>query len=271
MLNILNDFVEIMKTEKGVLGAWNFGSVLHGMSDEYSDADICFLIEGNLFQKMECELPAILGGICDEIILCWEEDFNSNAIINNAYLLKKNNQIVPLDVFLLNKDFIEDFMCRVHYTDLSEKDIIFDKDNHVKKLCSNCPHGNLWSNNIERLITTYLYHFHMTAKYLIRQDYFKLNNVMRTLYDTHASLLLTVYDMINWGGAENKLHFLPAGKQEHLKSYFCTDEFSSNKENLRKSIEWFEQDTIDVLEKKNQEYNMKNIVAIKEYWDKCIQ
>ena len=75
--------------------------------------------------------------------------------------------------------------------------------------------------------------------------------------------------MINWGGAENKLHFLPADKQEHLKKYFCTDDFSSNKENLLKSMEWFKQDTIDVLEKKNQKYNTENIVAVKEYWNEC--
>ena len=269
LLSILNSFVNIMKTTEGVLGAWNFGSALHGMSDEYSDVDIVFLIDGNMFKKTEHALSKLLSQVCDDILLCWEEDFNCNAIINNGYLLKKSAQIFQFDVFLLNKDFIEDFMCRIHYTDLSEKDIIFDTDNHVKNLCANCPHGDLWNDNIERLITTYLYHFHMTAKYLIRQDYFKLNHVMRTLYDTHVSLLLTAYDVINWGGAENKLHFLSADKQEHLKKYFCTDDFSLNKNNLLQSMEWFEKDISDVLEKKSQKYNTENIDAVKEYWKEC--
>ncbi|MBD5492799.1 MAG: hypothetical protein HDR12_00045 [Lachnospiraceae bacterium] len=92
---------------------------------------------------------------------------------------------------------------------------------------------------------------------------------MRTLYDTHVSLLLTAYDVINWGGAENKLHFLSADKQEHLKKYFCTDDFSLNKNNLLKSIEWFEKDISDVLEKKSQKYSTKNIDAVKEYWEEC--
>lgn len=269
LLKIFNDFINVMKMTEGVLGAWNFGSALHGMSDEYSDVDIVFLIEENKFKEMELELPVILSKMCDEIVLCWEEDFNNNAIINNGYLLKKNSQIFQFDVFLLNKGCIEDFMCKVHYTDLKEKDIVFDVNNHVKKLCEDCPHGNLWNDNIERLITTYLYHFHMTAKYLIRQDYFKLNHVMRILYDTHVSILLTAYDAINWGGAENKLSFLSADKQEHLKKYFCIDDFSINRKNLLKSIEWFEKDINGILENKKMNYDIKNIFAVKEYWVEC--
>ncbi|HBI59925.1 MAG TPA: hypothetical protein DDY31_01725, partial [Lachnospiraceae bacterium] len=68
------------------------------MSDEYSDVDIVFLIEENKFKEMELELPVILSKMCDEIVLCWEEDFNNNAIINNGYLLKKNSQIFQFDV-----------------------------------------------------------------------------------------------------------------------------------------------------------------------------
>ena len=79
---------------------------------------------------------------------------------------------------------------------------------------------------MERLITTYLYHFHMTAKYLIRQDYFKLNHVMRTLYDTH----------------------------------FCIDDFSINRKNLLKSMEWFEEEFLhSQVEQRAIIYNKKNL------------
>ncbi|MDE6853215.1 MAG: nucleotidyltransferase domain-containing protein [Lachnospiraceae bacterium] len=266
---IFQDFVDIMKTKNGVLGAWNFGSSLHGMSDAYSDVDVVFLVEGNAFQKIERELSEILSGVCEEVILCWEEDFNSHAIINNGYLLKKDHGIFQFDVFLLNQDDIGDFMCKVHYTDLTEKDIIFDTGHYVQNLCENCPHGSVWDADIEHLISTYLYHFYMTAKYLIRQDYFKLNHVMRTLYDTHVSLLLTAYDVINWGGAENKLHFLSAGQQEHLKQYFCTEDFSWNRKRLLQSMEWFQEDLCDVLDRKEQDYNMEHVTAVKEYWCAC--
>ncbi len=105
---------------------------------------------------------------------------------------------------------------------------------------------------------------------MVRQDYFKLNHVMRILYDTHVSLLLTAYDVIDWSGAENKLHFLSAGKQEHLKKYFCIDDFSINRKNLLKSMEWFEKDTNGILKNKESRHNIeKMFFQVQKYWIEC--
>lgn len=267
--NIFNDFVKRMKITGSVLGAWNFGSSVHGTSDEYSDVDIIFLIDGKAFKGAEGECSAILLGLCDEIVLCFEEAFNSDAIISNGYLLKKDDQILQFDIVLINEDYIRDPMCKVFYTDISEDDIIFDTDEHVKRLCADCPHGKLWRGKTERFITNYLFYFHMTAKYLNRKDYFKLNHAMRTLYDTHVALLLTGYDAVKWGGAESKLHYIDADKQEHLKKYYCTDDFLLNRKNLLKSMEWFEEDVQDVLEKRKKTYNMECVTSVKEYWKAC--
>lgn len=108
----------------------------------------------------------------------------------------------------------------------------------------------------------------MTAKYLIRKDYFKLNRVMRILFDTHASLLLTLYDAISWGGIENKLHFIPKEKQEHLKKYSCTEDFSLNRNNLLQSAEWFEQDAAEAVMKQSEDINADNFGSVKNYWIK---
>ena len=89
------------------------------------------------------------------------------------------------------------------------------------------------------------------------------------LYDNHASLLLTGYDTIKWGGAENKLGFLPAEKQEHLKQYVCTDDFLINREHLLQSMKWFEQDLCDVAQLKGQKIDSKPVIAVWEYWEKC--
>lgn len=269
LLNILSGFTASMKKTKGVLGAWNFGSALHGTSDEYSDVDIVFLIEENAFQDMESKVSAILTEKSDGIALCWGEGFNGRAIISNSYLLKKEGQVLQFDVVLLNRDCISDSICRIHYMDLSEKDIFFDNEGAVRKLCADCPHGSPWKSDTERMALTYYLFFHMTAKYLNRQDYFKLNMTMRTLYDTHVSLLLTEYDSLNWGGAESKLHFLPAGKQAHLKKYYCTDDFALNRTNLAQSLEWFEEDLADIPVKNMCECDKENFIAVKEYWNHC--
>ena len=152
-------------------------------------------------------------------------------------------------------------MCRIHYTDISEKDIIFDKDGSVRSLAANCPHGELWNGDTDRLMRTYLYHFSMTAKYLLRGDYFKLSHVMRILYDTHASLLLTKYDRIKWGGAESKLRFIPEDKKAHLMQYYCTEDFAGNRERLLKCFEWFELDLGG--------FGGINSAAVMEHWLEC--
>jgi predicted nucleotidyltransferase len=43
--------VSILKTTKGVLGAWTFGSMMHGLSDEYSDIDLVILADGDEFYQ----------------------------------------------------------------------------------------------------------------------------------------------------------------------------------------------------------------------------
>lgn len=266
LLSIYRKFIGIMKDTEGVMGAWNFGSVMHGGADKLSDVDVVFLIDADCFAKMEERCTNALKGCCDELLLCWGEEFNSDVIINNGYLLKLGSDVFQFDVFLLNSAHLDDYMYKIHYSELSAKDIVFDRDNAVKSLCEKNLAGQLWSADIDRLIRTYLYHFNMTAKYLLRVDYFKLNGVVRTLFDTHASLLLTVHDKITWGGMENKLHFIPKEKQEHLKRYYCTDDFLLNKDNLQTSLEWFEQDLKEVSEIKSVDFDNTVFDALKAHW-----
>ena len=92
---------------------------------------------------------------------------------------------------------------------------------------------------------------------------------MRMLYDNHVSLLLTGYDAIKWGGAENKLGFLPADKQDHLKKYSCSDDFLLNREHLLQSVKWFAQDIQDVSERKGQKFDTKPLAIVQENWERC--
>ena len=269
MLKITFDsFVSSVKKDNSVLGAWYFGSLSHGNSDEYSDIDIVLLIDGKQFKQFESIAEGYLKHACDNILLCWGENFNGEAIINNGYLIEKEVNIFQFDIFLLNSLLIDDFMCRIHYTDLKENDIIFDKNYNIKKLIENAPKGDFWHDDVKRLVSTYWYHAHMTAKYLLRKDHFKLRSVINVLFDTHASLLLTEYDKISWGGAENKLHYLPEEKQEHLKKYYCTEDFALVRDNLLEEIKWFAADLSEICSKNHIEFN--NIAdRIISYWTSC--
>lgn len=266
LAKIVNDFIGIMKIEDGVLGAWNFGSGSRGMSDEYSDADIVFLVDGKNFAETVKGLKADISKVCDKVLICWEEGFNGEAIINNGYLIQKDGKIFQFDVFLLNNDRIKDYICQIHYMCLTEKDILFDKNGKVGELCGNCPCGSLWQGDTEELFKTYLYHFYMTAKYIIRKDYFKLNYVMRTLFDTHASVLLTSYDRINWGGEGNKLGFIPEEKQEHLKRYFCCGDFEVNRSNLLRAFGFFKEDIMEAAEKNEVGIDLESLDLVKKHY-----
>lgn len=268
--NIFDSFVNSVKGNDSVLGSWYFGSLAHGNSDEYSDIDIVLLINGQQFINFENIAEGYLGQTCDNILLCCGENFNGEAIINNGYLIEKDGNIYQFDIFLLNSFLIDDFMCRVHYTDLKENDIIFDKNDNVKKLIENSPKGDFWHDDVKRLASTYWYHVHMTAKYLLRKDHFKLRSVINVLFGTHASLLLTGYDKINWGGVENKLHYVHDDKQEHLKKYYCTEDFALVRDNLLQEMKWFAADLSELCSKEHIEIN--NIAdEIISYWTSCTQ
>lgn len=236
------DMIDLMKKIPGVLGAWEFGSGMHHTRDEYSDIDIVFLLKESSFNEIDQQLPDILETICDHVLIFWPEDFNGAAIKNYDCLLEKNGQILQYDIFLLNYAALDDGLCKIHYADLKQENIYFDLAGKVAALINEDQIHQTWSDDIYRLMDTYWLHVHMTSKYFLRGDYFKLEGVLRILMDTHASLLLTAYDRTTWGGTANKLHYLPEEKQKHLKYYYCDNDLNKTAKNLHQSMLWFEQD-----------------------------
>lgn len=252
---IRNKFIEKIKESEYVLGTWNFGSETYGLSDAYSDVDIILLVDGRYFDEFSSSLDEYMKQICDKVLLCWPEGFNCAKIINNGYLLVSKNNIYQFDVVLLNSEKLSYFMCRLFYSELKEKDVYFDKKGLVKELIESDTTGSPWSDDIKRLDKTYWFYAYMTIKYLKREDYFKLKSTLQTMFETHSSMLLTGYDTTNWGGRENKLHFIPKEKQTHLKKYDCSEDFSKIKENLIESMKQFQMDAKEVHELKNVSYS----------------
>ncbi len=264
LLDVNNQFLKNMKEQNAVLGAWHFGSVSRNTSDELSDIDIVFLIDEKYFHSTDEKLDIMLDEACDEIVLRWAEGFNDEAIKNYGYLIRHNGQLFQYDVFLLNQGKIDDFMCQIHYTELKKSDVIFDKDNNVKALIERAVKGTPWQADRHYLITTYWFHVQMSAKYLLRKDYFKLEAVLRILMDTHTSLLLSVFDKTTWGGSANKLHFIPLEQQKHLMLYGCSCDFKAVRENLLKEFQWFYDDA-DLLESERK-YNHRLANTVIKYW-----
>ncbi|MNW62069.1 hypothetical protein D3C74_401770 [compost metagenome] len=106
----------------------------------------------------------------------------------------------------------------------------------------------------------------MSAKYLIRKDFFKLEGVLRILMDTHTSLLLTAYDKITWGGSANKLHFIDEEKQKHLMKCACLEDFVIVRNNLMQAMEWFIDDVGEIGSINEVEFNESIFNDIKRDW-----
>ena len=79
--------------------------------------------------------------------------------------------------------------------------------------------------------------------------------VLHTMYETHASMLLTRFDKITWGGTANKLHFIPDDKQTHLKRYYCSEDFDLIRDNLIYCMKKFDEDTQEVCSNKQIRYS----------------
>ncbi|WP_159459765.1 nucleotidyltransferase domain-containing protein [Scatolibacter rhodanostii] len=267
LIYVNEKFTKIMQEQQGVFGAWYFGSFARGMTDEFSDIDIVFLIKESDFDKIDENLNVLLSGACDEITLRWAEGFNSHAIKNYGYLIRYGGKLFQYDVFLLNQGQIDDFMCQIHYTELKKPDVIFDKNNNVQALIDKGIKGSSWRADIRYLITTYWFHVQMSAKYLLRKDYFKLEGVLRILMDTHMSLLLTVYDKTTWGGSANKLHFIPEEKQEHLMCYGCSKDFSIVRTNLLQVMKWFCDDVSSSKDIEIIQYNEQLNTKVLDDWE----
>lgn len=242
LLGIHEQLMTIVREQPCIHGAWYFGSASRDLADEYSDLDVVFLVDSEGFAEVAARMTGWLEACCDRVVLCYPEGFNGEAIVNNGYLLEVDGQIVCYDVFLLNSARLEDDICRMHYAGLRESSIIFDRDGRVRALASAAPSGSPWRDDVDRLISVYWYHAHLSAKYLMRGDFFKLESVTRALMDAHVSLLLTIHDQSTWGGSANKLQHLPEDVQEHVRHYGCVPDFPLMRSRLLQCFRWFAED-----------------------------
>lgn len=259
-------FITKIQEDSNMLGAWYFGSLAHGNSDKYSDIDIVFLITETGFNKAEKNICKLLSQCCDEIILMWEENFNSQAIKNYDFLLSVNDKIFQYDIFLLNSGKIDDFMCQMHYTGLKPEDIVFEKEHFVSGLIHAAPAGSTWNGDYKCIIDTYWLHIHMSKKYFARKDFFKLEGILRILMDSHVSLLLTAYDNLTWGSTANKLYYLDSEKKKHLMKYGCIEDWQEMKKNLETEIQWFCTDVKEICTPEYKKYNNSLSTKIMKLW-----
>jgi predicted nucleotidyltransferase len=251
-----NKLVNILKEDKRCKGGWHFGSVSRGLEDIYSDYDPVFIVSNDDFENFANDLEKYFNEISDELILFWAENFNDNYFKNYCSIIRIGEYLHQLDIFIINYDYPETWMCKLHSKGCTKKDIIFDRIGEVSAFLDK---GYSIDNNLpdtKRAIDTYWFHTVMLIKYFKRNDIFKLIKNIDILFHAHKDLLLSYYDKLDWGSWESKIKYcVPNEKQENLKLYFNSADINIMKKSIIKCIKQFENDAKEICIIKNIKYS----------------
>jgi hypothetical protein len=264
-----NKMVEAIKQDNRCKGAWHYGSVGRGQSDQYSDYDPVFLVPDKYFEDFSKDVKYFVSKSCDEVLISWAEDYNSEYFKNYCNLIRINNNLHQLDFFILNEDKTDNWWCRQHLKGCTRENIVFDRNGDVGTLLDK---GLRTDNNIpnpERCFDTYWFHVEMLIKYFKRKDIFKIIKNIDFLFHSHVDLLLSEYDKLDWGAWETKVKkCVPQEKQNHLLQYYTKPDFTLYKEAIKESMITFNEDAKEIYVKKNIEYpeNIANMVM--EYFNR---
>jgi len=255
LTHAFDKLVDLLKADARCMGGWHFGSVGRGTSDEYSDYDPVFLVADKDFEQFAADVPKLMVEISDELLICWAENFNSRHFKNFCNVIRVNDGLHQLDFFMLNHDYPDEWICKLHCNDCTINDIIFDRDGETAKFLSKGYGVESHIPDAARAMDTYWFHVMMLPKYFKRGDMFKVLKNIDILFHAHVDLLLSEYDTLNWGGWESKVkHCLPDHKQEHLKTYFATADFDSLGTAVKQAVALFSQDSAEICKTKGIDY-----------------
>jgi hypothetical protein len=247
--------IEILKEDQRCKGGWHYGSISRGAEDIYSDYDPVFLVEDKYFEQFSADIPKILTKASDELLIFWGESFNDKYFKNYCSVLRIGNNLHQFDFFVINQDYPEEWMCKQHCKGCTIDNIIFDRTGEVAKFLDKGYGTDNYIPDPIRAMDTYWFHTEMLIKYFKRKDIFKLIKNIDVLFHSHVDLLLSQYDTLDWGAWESKVKYcVPEDKQQHLKTYFTSANFSDLEAAVKKCITLFKQDSEEICKLKDIHY-----------------
>lgn len=256
LVNGFNKMIEEIKKDSRCKGAWHYGSVSRNQSDQYSDYDPVFLVPEKYFEDFAKDVKKYISISCDEVLINWAEDYNSEVFKNFCNLIRINEKLHQLDFFILNEDKVENWWCKQHLKGCTRDNIIYDTNGDVGLLLDKGLRTDNYLPDPLRCFETYWFHVEMLIKYFKREDLFKIIKNMDFLVQSHVNLLLSEYDSLDWGAWETKIKkCVPAEKQSHLLVYYTNPDFESYKEAITKGFSLFNKDAKEIFSKKGLVYN----------------
>ena len=247
--------IDILKGDERCKGGWHYGSRSRNEQDEYSDYDPVFLVADKDFEDFDKDVPSVLSAACDELLIFWAESFNDAHFKNYCSVMRIGENLHQFDLFIINSEYEQDWMCRQHCKGCTVDNIIFDRTGEVAKLLSRGLRTDNYLPDPIRVMDTYWFHTEMLIKYFKRKDIFKLIKNIDVMFKAHVDLLLYHYDTLDWGAWESKVsHCVPIEKQENLKVYFAPATCDDLKKVIAKGMYLFQQDAREICRVRGIEY-----------------
>jgi hypothetical protein len=264
--------IEVIKKDSRCKGAWHYGSNSRGESDAYSDYDPVFLVSGQHFEAFSLDVKTFVHAACDELLISWAEDYNSEYFKNFCNLIRIKENLHQLDFFILNADAVENWWCRQHLKGCTRENLIFDRDGETGALLDRGLRTDNYLPNPERCFETYWFHVEMLIKYFKRGDIFKILKNLDFLFHSHVDLLISQYDRLDWGAWETKVKkCLPIEKQARLLEYYAKAELGNYREVVKKCMRAFDEDAREVYAKKSLEYPTRIADLVMEYFEREVR
>jgi predicted nucleotidyltransferase len=248
--------VESVKRDGRCKGAWYYGSVGRGESDEYSDIDPVFLVPDADFEAFSGDVAKFVRQACDELLISWAEDYNGDAFKNFCNLVRIKDRLHQLDFFILNEDKRENWWCRQHLKGCTRKNLVFDADGRTGALLDMGLTTDAYAPDPRRCFETYWFHAEMLIKYFKRGDVFKIMKNLDFLLHSHVDVLLSVHDSIDWGGWETKLRkCVPREKQAHILKYYSPPDLPALARAVGECMRDFDGDAREAFREKGIPYD----------------
>ena len=261
--------VQILKADERCKGGWQYGSLSRGEEDIYSDFDPVFLADDRDFEAFAADVPSFLKQVCDELVICWPENYNDAHFKNFCSVIKIGENLHQHDFFIMNAGYPMTWFCRQHAKGCTRKNIIFDRTGEVGILLDKGLRTDNHVPDITRAMDTYWFHAEMLIKYFKRRDMFKLIKNVDMIFHAHVDLLLGRYDTLDWGAWESKVKkCVPEEMQAHLLAYFVPADFDAMEGMIRTCMRLFKEDAIAVCKDKGMNYPAHIPDLVMDYFDR---
>lgn len=253
---------ELIGSDPRVLACWLSGSAGDQTAeDEFSDVDPVFVIRDEDFDSVDLGLRSIFDSICPDIVLWWPESCNCEWLRNYAILMK-TPELIQYDVNILKASKLSPGWlvgCRA-------EQVVFDKTGILTSALSEARPQRYSAEKLVWHIERWWLYVYINAKYLRRDDTFKLLFVQQTLFEDHLEILRALHPEVHWQWwpISVKRH-LSRERQAELKHYFPSADKTSIVAALRQETEVFSRDARSACEKHGLRYPDELEASIRAY------